>query len=218
MMTNLLLIGPSEAAGKGSSPACIHRPDSSMRWHTPRSDHPGTVLETALRMSKAKKKRAGLSRASKTMQFEPVPPAVYEALETEAWFRRHLDSPRRRTGIKAAASDSSRAKEAIFEEALRWFLAHFEGHPPEHFERVKRSWMRAAFWLSDDVLERCRAMAQRAGVDKRQLFATALSLYCQRRVPQELVDFRQKIYSEASTLYRKHRVSVRKALRTTSAP
>ena len=169
-------------------------------------------------MSKAKKKRAGLSRASKTMQFEPVPPAVYEALETEAWFRRHLDEPRRRTGSKAAASDSSRAKEGIFEEALRWFLAHFERHPPEHFERVMRSWVRTAFWVSDDVLERCRAMAQRAGVDKRQLIATALNLYCQRRVPQELVAFRHEIYSEVRKLYSKHRVSVRKALRTRSAP
>ena len=61
-------------------------------------------------------------------------------------------------------------------------------------------------------------MAQRAGVDKRQLIATALTLYCQRRVPQELVEFRQKIYSDAAReIYRKHRVSVRKALRTRSA-
>jgi hypothetical protein len=169
-------------------------------------------------MSKAKKKRSGLSRASKTMQFEPVPPAVYEALETEAWFRRHLDEPRRRTGSKAAASDSSRAKQAVFEEALRWFLAHFERHPPEHFERVQRSWVRTAFWVSDDVLERCRGMAQRTGVDKRQLIATALNLYCQRRVPQELVDFRHKIYSEAREIYKKHRASVRQALRTKTAP
>jgi hypothetical protein len=169
-------------------------------------------------MSKAKKKRSGLSRETKTMQFEPVPPAVYEALETEAWFRRHLDEPRRRTGSKAAAGDSSRAKQAIFEEALTWFLAHFERHPPEHFERVQRSWVRTAFWVSDEVLERCRRMAQRTGVDKRQLIATALNLYCQRRVPQELVDFRHKIYSEARKLYTKHRVSVRKALRNKSAP
>jgi hypothetical protein len=169
-------------------------------------------------MSKAKKKRSGLSRESKTMQFEPVPRAVYEALETEAWFRRHLDEPRRRTGSRAAAGDSSRAKQAIFEEALTWFLAHFERHPPEHFERVQRSWVRTAFWVSDDVLERCRRMAERTGVDKRQLIATALNLYCQRRVPQELVDFRQKIYSEARKLYTKHRVSVRKALRNKSAP
>jgi hypothetical protein len=169
-------------------------------------------------MSKAKKKRAPLSRASKTMQFEPVPPAVYEALETEAWFRRHLNETPRRTGSKAAAGDSSRAKEAIFEEALRWFLAHFERDPPEHFERARRSWVRTAFWVSDDVLERCRAMALRTHVNKRQLLATALNLYCQRRVPQEMVDFRHKIHSQAREIYRKHRVSVRKALRTNNAP
>ena len=139
-------------------------------------------------------------------------------METEAWFRRHLDEPRGRTGSKGPASDSSRAKQAVFEEALRWFLAHFERHAPERFEQVQRSWVRAAFWVSDDVLERCRKMAQRTGVDKRQLIATALSLYCQRRVPQELVDFRHKIYSEAGKLYRKHRASVRQALRTKGMP
>ena len=173
-------------------------------------------------MSKAKKKRAALARATKKMQFEPIPPAVHEALETEAWFRRHLDEPRRRTGSKVGAY-SSRAreatfgKEAIFEEALRWFLEHFEGHPPEKFERVQRSWVRAAFWVADDVIERCRAMAQRAGVDKRQLLATALTLYCQRRVPRDLVEFRQKIHSDAREIYQKHRVSVCKALRSRSA-
>jgi hypothetical protein len=162
-------------------------------------------------MSKPETKPLGLSRARKTMQFEPVPPAVYEALETEAWFRRHLDEPRRRAGGKAGTGDSPRAKQAVLEEALRWFLAHFERRPPEHFDRVQRSWVRTAFWVSDDVLKRCRTMAQRAGVDKRQLIATALNLYCQRRVPQELVEFRQKIYSDARKIYKKHRVSVRKA-------
>jgi len=168
-------------------------------------------------MSKSKTRPSGLSRSRKTMQFEPVPPAVYEALETEAWFRRHLDEPRRRPGSKGA-SDSPRAKQAVFEEALRWFLAHFERHPPDRFDRVQRSWVRTAFWLSDDVLKRCRALAQRAGVDKRQLIATALNLYCQRRVPQELVEFRHKTYAEVREMYRKHRVRVRKALRARTAP
>jgi hypothetical protein len=169
-------------------------------------------------MSKSKTRLSGLSRSRKTMQFEPVPPAVYEALETEAWFRRHLDEPRRRPGSKAGASDSPRAKQAVFEEALRWFLAHFERHPPDRFDRVQRSWVRTAFWLSDDLLSRCRAMAARAGVGKQQLIATALNLYCQRRVPQELVAFRRKIYTEAREIYKKHRVSVRKALRNKTAP
>jgi hypothetical protein len=106
----------------------------------------------------------------------------------------------------------------VFEEALRWFLAHFERHPPDRFDRVQRSWVRTAFWLSDDLLARCRAMAARAGVGKQQLIATALNLYCQRRVPQELVAFRRKIYTEAREIYKKHRVSVRKALRNKTAP
>jgi hypothetical protein len=151
------------------------------------------------------------------MQFEPVPPPVYEALETEAWFRRHLDEPRGRAGKSAAAANSSRAKEALFEEALVWFLAHFERRPPDQFERVQRSWVKTAFWVSDDVLERYRRLAQRTGVDKRQLIATALMLYCQRLVPEELVRFRHKTFTEARTIYHRHRGAIRAALRSKKA-
>lgn len=88
-------------------------------------------------------------------------PGVYEALETEAWFRRIRDEDAGGRGRKRRGADAPRGKDVVFEEALRWFLAHFERHPPEHFDRVKQSWRRTAFWFSDDVLERCRSMAQR---------------------------------------------------------
>lgn len=151
------------------------------------------------------------------MQFEPVPPGVYEALETEAWFRRILDEHARRGGRKRSGAEVSRAKDVVFEEALKWFLARFEREPPEQFDRVKHSWRRTAFWLSDDVLERCRALALRAGVNKRRLIATALMLYCQRLVPEELVKFRHRTFSEAREMYQRHRSVIRAALRAKSA-
>jgi len=167
--------------------------------------------------SKAKAKLPA-SRSGKTMQFEPVPLAVYEALETEAWFRRIQDEHARGNGRKRNGADAPRGKDVVFEEALRWFLAHFERHPPEHFDPVKQSWRRTAFWLSDDVLERCRTMAQRAGVNKRRLIATALMLYCQRLVPDELVQFRHKTFTEARVMYQRHRGAIRAALRSNKAP
>lgn len=147
------------------------------------------------------------------MQFEPVPPGVYDALETEAWFRRIVDEPARRGRRKKAGAEGPRGKDVVFEEALKWFLAHFEKTPPEHFDTVKQSWRRTAFWLSDDVLERCRALALRAGVNKRRLIATALNLYCQRLVPEELVKFRHRTFKEGREIYQRHRAAIRAALR-----
>jgi hypothetical protein len=145
------------------------------------------------------------------MQFEPVPSQVYEALETEAWFRRIMEEPAARAGRRGA--DAPRGKDVVFEDALRWYLAHFERNPPSHFDEVRPSWRDTAFWVSDDVLERCRAMAKRAGVSKRRLMATALMLYCQRLVPEELVKFRHQTFTQARQMYQRHRSAVRAALR-----
>jgi hypothetical protein len=153
------------------------------------------------------------SREGKTMQFEPIPPRVFESLETEAWFRRTLDEQARGRGRKRTDGDVPRGKDVVFEDALRWFLAHFERNPPSHFDEVRPSWRGAAFWVSDDVLERCRVMASRAGVSKRRLMATALLLYCQRLVPDELVKFRHQTFAQARQMYRRHRSAVRTALR-----
>jgi hypothetical protein len=159
------------------------------------------------------------SRSGKTMQFEPVPPGVYEALETEAWFRRIMDEQGRwGRRKKKVGAEGSRGKDVVFEEALKWFLAYFEKAPPEHFDSVKQSWRRTAFWLSDDVLDRCRALASRAGVNKRQLIATALNLYCERLVPEELVKFRHRTFDEGREMYQRHRAAIRAALRRRKVP
>ena len=152
------------------------------------------------------------------MQFEPVPPQVYEALETEAWFRRILDEKARRGGKKRTATEAPRGKDVVFEDALRWFLAHFERTPPKQFDEVRPSWRDTAFWVSDDVLERCRAMAVRVGVSKRQLMATALMLYAKRLVPEEMVQFRHQTFTQARQLYQRHRKAIRAALRVKKSP
>ncbi len=87
------------------------------------------ILAAVLRMSASRAKaKLPASRSGKTMQFEPVPPAVYEALETEAWFRRIQDQHARGRARKRYGADVPRGKDVVFEEALRWFLARFERH------------------------------------------------------------------------------------------
>jgi hypothetical protein len=162
-------------------------------------------------MSPSKKKNAAASRPSrvgKTMQYEPVPQAVAEALETEAWYRGHLVDPSGRGVRKGRTSDGPRTREALFEEALHWFLKMYERRPPEAFDLIQPSWPRTAFWIDDAILIRCKAMAAREEVDKRQLMATAFRLYAERLMTPELVQFRANTYARARELYLKHRATL----------
>src|SRR5208282_6000968 len=62
-------------------------------------------------------------RQGKTMQHQKLPPEVLEALDTEAWFRERLAEV---AGIGPAAGAQSAtrpSKEALFDEAIAWYLA-----------------------------------------------------------------------------------------------
>jgi hypothetical protein len=167
-------------------------------------------------MSSSKKKKTAPirpSRVGKTMQYEPVSQAISEALETEAWFRQQLVEPSERGVRKGRGADEARTREALFEEALRWFLKVHERHAPASFDLIQRSWPRTAFWIDDSVLVRCKAMAAREEVDKRQLMATAFRLYAERLVSPQLVQFRERTYAQARELYREHRATLATAPR-----
>ena len=172
---------------------------------------PQSPSTTVTRMSPSKKKKAAATQASrvgKTMQYEPVSQAISEALETEAWYRRHLMDPSQQGGRKGRGGDGAHTREALFEEALRWFLKAYEHQPPDSFDLIQRSWPRTAFWIDDSIFVRCKAMAERWGVDKRQLMATAFRLYAKRLVTPKLAKFRARTYEQARELYLEHRSTI----------
>lgn len=148
-------------------------------------------------------------RDDKVMQYEPLPPGVYEALDAEAWFRRiYEDVPARRRRLQQAG-EAAQNKDRVFEEAVRWFLdQHREGPTPE-FVAVRGKWKKTAYWLPKSLSNECKLLAERIGVNKNQVLATALVQYCARWVPKEFLEFRAHTFEQARAMYQQHRASVR---------
>jgi hypothetical protein len=144
-------------------------------------------------MPKTKKYAKRASRALKRIQREPVAFAVRDALETEVWFRSNAGP----AGGKIAMQD-------IIEEVLRWFLSRSE-ETPILYERINHSAPSLSFWLDLDLIARCRALARRDGVTKRQVIGTALILYSRQMIPSSMRTLRRHMVRESQSIYRKCR-------------
>ena len=152
-------------------------------------------------MTRPKPQAPSASKASgrqrKTMQHQKLPPEAIEALDTEAWFRERLREP---TASKPAGKAS---KEALFDEAIEWFLAEAKARGPGEWPTPGRQWPKVTFWVSDELIERCERMAREHRMARSQVIALAVMWFSEARVPRELVDFRQEAFQNARDLYRK---------------
>ena len=57
------------------------------------------------------------------------------------------------------------------------------------------------FWIDSKIMERARRMAARDGVKLARLIDAALSAYVRQHIPEELINFRHRVHSEALKLY-----------------
>jgi hypothetical protein len=133
------------------------------------------------------------SRSGKRIQRLPISKDMREALETEFWFRQN--HPRYRgTDVQD-----------IFQEAIAWFLKWHKAQAPSGYENIDSHWPSVSFWLDNQLLERCRALARRDGISKRRVIGTALALYCHQFIPPAFKVFRHETARRALRLYTQHR-------------
>lgn len=145
------------------------------------------------------------ARERKTLQHQRLPPDVLEALDTEAWFRERI----REHGVPPARA-SKPSKEALFDEAIGWFVREYSPSRAMEWLRPTLQWPKVTFWVSDALLETCEALAREARVKRSRVLAQALRDYCARHVPPELVAFRRDAFERARALYRElHRPAPR---------
>jgi len=92
----------------------------------------------------------------------------------------------------------------IIEEVLHWFLSRAE-EKPRPYERINHSAPFLRFWLDLDLVARCRALARRDGVTKRQVIGTALIVYSREMIPTSMTTLRRHMVHESQTIYRQCR-------------
>jgi hypothetical protein len=142
-------------------------------------------------------------RQRKTMQHQKLPPEAIEALDTEAWFRERLRESAETASPETSKSAAKASKEALFDEAIRWFLAESGTRLELDSPEPGRQWPKVTFWVSDDLIERCERLAREHRIARSQVIALAVARFCEARVPRELVDFRKAAFQNARDLYRK---------------
>jgi len=144
-------------------------------------------------MPKTNKTAVRASRALKRIQREPVGASVRDALHTEVWIR-----------STAHPADGPLAMQDILDEVLDWFCTRAEKKPIP-YERIDPAAPPLRFWLDVDLIARCRALARRDGVTKRQVIGTALILYGREMVPPSMKRLRQHVVRESDALYQERR-------------
>ncbi len=137
------------------------------------------------------------------MQHQRLPPEAVEALDAEAWFRERLRESATAAALERSKSATRPSKEALFDEAIEWFLAEPGTRSETEWPDPGRHWPKVTFWVSDDLIERCERLAREQRIARSQVIALALARFCQARVPRELVDFRHEAFQNARDLYRK---------------
>jgi len=150
------------------------------------------------------------------MQHQKLPPEVLEALDTEAWFRERLSETGRRGLASRATPAPKPSKEALYDEAIAWFLKEPVTESATDWPHPGRQWPKVTFWVSDSLLEQCERRAHVHRVARSKVLALALMRYCEQRVPKELVAFRREAFEGARDLYRRLKAPAERRRRTPS--
>jgi len=150
------------------------------------------------------------------MQHQKLPPEVLEALDTEAWFRERLSETGRPRPTSRPTPAPKPSKEALYDEAIAWFLKEPVTESATEWPHPGRQWPKVTFWVSDSLLEQCERRAHVHRVARSQVLALALMRYCERRVPEKLVAFRREAFEGARDLYRRLKAPAERRRRTPS--
>jgi len=137
------------------------------------------------------------ARGLRTLQHQTLSPRIRQAIDTEVWLRGLL-----LTREPPLALDARWAtKDQVHDEALGWFLQQHAHQPPPDYPARRVDDEDLTFWIDSRIMERARRMAARDGVKVARLIDAALSAYVRQHIPTELVEFRQRVQSEALKLY-----------------
>jgi hypothetical protein len=146
---------------------------------------------------KKSKPRSARARGLRTLQHQTLPPGTRLAIDTEVWFR----------ALVTAASPTSRrdhrwsTKDHVHDEAINWFLESHAERPFDQYPARRTADEDLTFWVDSKLMERARRMARRDGVKVARLIDAALTNYVKRRVPDQLLHYRQRVQQEAARLY-----------------
>jgi hypothetical protein len=145
---------------------------------------------------KAGKASSARARGLRTLQHQTLSPHVRHAIDTEVWLRGLL------LAQAAPALDPRWAtKDQVHDEALGWFLQQHVHQVLEDYPARRAGDEDLTFWVDSRLMERARRMAARDGVKLARLIDAALSAYARQHIPQQLLDFRQRVQQEAQKLY-----------------
>jgi hypothetical protein len=137
----------------------------------------------------------------RTLQHQTLSSTVRYAIETEVWLRGLLLARENTDGIDPGWA----TKDQVHDEALGFFLQQHAQHPLQDYPARRAGDEDLTFWLDSRILERARRMAERDGVKVARLIDAAMSTFVRQHVPKELMEFRQRVQSEAHRLYAQHR-------------
>lgn len=143
--------------------------------------------------------RSARARGLRTLQHQTLPRRTCYGIDTELWFRGLVAGHEARNGGAVRVP----TKDEVHDEAIRLFLERYAQRTPEQYPARRTSDQDVTFWVDSGLVGRVREMAARDGVRPARLIDAALSSYVEMRVPDELLQFRQRIEEQAATLHQR---------------
>lgn len=137
------------------------------------------------------------ARGLRTLQHQTLSARVRYAIDTEVWLRALLVQ----RDPALAADTRWVTKDQVHDEALGWFLQQHTQQALQDYPARRAGDQDLTFWIDSKIMERARRMALRDGVKVARLIDAALSAYVRQHIPEELIDFRQRVQNEALRLY-----------------
>lgn len=103
-------------------------------------------------------------------------------------------------GSTAMVDDAGEGKQGIYDEVVDRFLQRHERRPPmaSLVKPPTRGWR--SFWISTRLVERCKRVAERAGVPIGWVVGYALTSFLKERVTAEWRTFRAEAADQAHQL------------------
>ena len=146
---------------------------------------------------KKRKPRSARARGLRTLQHQTLPPGTRTGIDTEVWFRALVTS--RASGARRDHRWST--KDQVHDEAITWFLESHLRKPFDQYPARRTADEDLTFWVDSKLMERARHMARRDGVKVARLIDAALTSYVKLHVPEQLLNFRQRVQQDAAKLY-----------------
>ena len=146
---------------------------------------------------KKRKPRSARARGLRTLQHQTLPPGTRTGIDTEVWFRALVTS---RASVPKRDHRWS-TKDQVHDEAITWFLESHLRQPFDQYPARRTADEDLTFWVDSKLMERARRMARRDGVKVARLIDAALTSYVRLHVPEQLLNYRQRVQQDAAKLY-----------------